>query len=96
MSFSRCFLIWIERSNFTCLTSGLERPIVFVSRSLTASEKKLPAREGSVVTGVYSQEVSSISLYRCKFIFYTDHKPLTIILSTKKGIPPLASARLQR
>ena len=31
-----------------------------------------------------------------KFSLLTDHKPLTVILGPKKGIPPLAAARLQR
>ena len=34
-------------------------------------------------------------LYGHKFSFITDHKPLTAILGPKKGIPPLAAARLQ-
>ena len=35
-------------------------------------------------------------LYGRKFLLITDHKPLTTILGPKKGIPPLAAARLQR
>ena len=35
-------------------------------------------------------------LYGRKFTIITDHKPLTAILGEKKGIPPLAAARLQR
>jgi hypothetical protein len=35
-------------------------------------------------------------LYGQKFTIITDHKPLTAILGPKKGIPPLAAARLQR
>ncbi len=35
-------------------------------------------------------------LYGHKFTLYTDHKPLTTILGPKRGIPPLAAARLQR
>ena len=35
-------------------------------------------------------------LYGCEFTLVTDHKPLTEILGPKKGIPPLATARLQR
>ena len=35
-------------------------------------------------------------MYGRKFTLYTDHKPLTTILGSKQGIPPLAAARLQR
>ena len=35
-------------------------------------------------------------LYGRHFTIVTDHKPLTAILGPKKGIPPLAVARLQR
>ena len=35
-------------------------------------------------------------LYGRHFTIVTDHKPLTAILGPKKGIPPLAAARLQR
>ena len=35
-------------------------------------------------------------LYGREFTLITDHKPLTTILRPKKGIPPLAAARLQR
>ena len=35
-------------------------------------------------------------LYGRKFTLITDHKPLLAILAHKKGIPPLAAARLQR
>ena len=34
-------------------------------------------------------------LYGRRFTLYTDHKPLTTILGPKKGISPLAAARLQ-
>ena len=35
-------------------------------------------------------------LYGRKFTLVTDHKPLMTILGSKKGIPSLAAARLQR
>ena len=34
--------------------------------------------------------------YGRKFILETDHKPLTTIFGSKKGIPVMAAARLQR
>ena len=35
-------------------------------------------------------------MYGRAFTLYTDHKSLTTILNSKKGIPPLSAARLQR
>ena len=35
-------------------------------------------------------------LYRHKFVLVTDHKPFTTVLGSKKSIPPLAAARLQK
>ena len=35
-------------------------------------------------------------MLREHFTLCTDHKPLTTILGPKKGIPPIAAARLQR
>lgn len=35
-------------------------------------------------------------IYGRRFTLVTDHKPLTTILSPKKGLPTLAAARLQR
>ncbi len=35
-------------------------------------------------------------IYGRRFTFVTDHKPLMSILGSKKGLPTLAAARLQR
>ena len=35
-------------------------------------------------------------MYGRAFTLYTDHKPLTTILNSKKKIPPLSTVRLQR
>lgn len=35
-------------------------------------------------------------LYGRPFVLFTDHHPLTTMLGPKKGIPPLATARMQR
>ena len=74
---------------------GSERPISFASRTLTPSEKKLRSTgKRGIVPGVRSQKFHQY-LYGRQFTLVTDHKPLTAILGSKKGVPSLAVARLQ-
>ena len=51
--------------------------------------------ERGLLIGVWCKKFHQY-LYGHKFTLITDHKPLLAILGPKKGIPPLAAARLQR
>lgn len=73
-----------------------ERPIGFASRTLTSAEKGYSQldKEGlAILSGV--KKFHSY-LYGRPFVIRSDHQPLYHLFSEKKGIPPLASARLQR
>ena len=57
--------------------------------------KLLTGGEGYLVPHFWNQEVPSVSL-RTKITLETDHKPLTAIFGSKKGVPAMAAAKLQR
>jgi transposase InsO family protein len=78
------------------LPDGTERPVAFASRTLTSSEKNYAQVEKEALSLIFGVKRFHSYLYGRSFTIVTDHKPLTAILGPKKGIPPLAAARLQR
>ena len=78
------------------LPDGSECPIAFASRTLSASERNYAQVEREALSLMYGTQKLHQYLYGHRFTLVTDHKPLTTILGPKKGIPPLAAARLQR
>ena len=75
---------------------GSEKPIAFASRTLSKSQKNYAQLEKEALALVFGVRRFHQYLYGRNFTLVTDHKPLTTILGPKKGIPPLAAARLQR
>ena len=78
------------------LPDGSECPVAFASRTLTPSERNYAQVEKEALSLVFGVKRFHSYLYGRHFNLVTDHKPLTAILGPKKGIPPLAAARLQR
>ena len=72
------------------------RPIAFPSRKLTKSDKNYTQLEKEALSSVYGVKKFYRYLYGQKFISLTDHQALTTIFNSRKGIPSLAAARLQR
>ena len=78
------------------MEDGQEQPIAFTSRTLSKSEQNYSQIEKEAVVLIFG--VKKFHFYLCghTFTLVTDHKPLTAIFGAKRGIPPLAAARLQR
>ena len=81
---------------FHVMDDGSERPIAFASRTLMPSEQNYAQVEKEALSLVFGVCKFHSYLYGRKFTLITDHKPLTSILGPKKGVPPIAAARLQR
>ena len=78
------------------MPDGAERPIAYASRTLAPSERNYAQLEKEALALIFGIKKFHQYLYGRKFTLITDHKPLMAILGSKKGIPPLAAARLQR
>ena len=75
---------------------GFERPVGYVSRSLTSSEQKYSRLERETLAIVFAVEKFNQDLMGNKFILVTDHKPLVVLFGENKDIPAMASARIRR
>ena len=78
------------------LHDGTEHPIAYASRTLSASEKNYSQIEKEALGLIFAVKKFHQYIYGRQFTLITDHKPLLAILGSKKGIPPLAAARMQR
>ena len=70
--------------------------MAFAFRTLTSSEKNYSQVKKEALSLIFRVKRFHAYLYGRHFMLVTDHKPLTTILNPGKGIPPLATARLQR
>lgn len=75
---------------------GNERPVEFASRTLTDTEKRYSQLDREAVSILFGVTKFHQYLYGRHFTLVTDNKPLHYIFGPKKGIPMMASSRLQR
>ena len=78
------------------MPDGTERPVAFASRTLSPAECNYAQGEKEALPLIFGIRKFHQYLYGRTFTLVTDHKPLTTILGSKKGIPALSAARMQR
>jgi hypothetical protein len=78
------------------MDDGSERPVAMASRSLNQAERNYSQLEKEALSIIFGVKKLHKYIYGKKFVILTDHKPLSILLGPKTGIPTLAAARLQR
>ena len=72
-----------------------EQPIAFASCSLAPAEKNYSQIDKETLAIVFGVKHFHQYLFGRKFIIKSDHKPLQHLFGEKRGIPAMASARVQ-
>lgn len=77
---------------------GVEKPISYASRSLSAAEKRYSQIQKEATAIIFGIRKYHQYLYGrdVPFILRTDHKPLLSIFNPDKGVPEVSANRLQR
>ena len=78
------------------LPDGSEKPVAFVSRTLSDSERKYSQIEKEALACVLGVTRFRSFLYGHKFILQTDYKPLLSLFNENKSIPQQATNQIQR
>ena len=76
------------------LSNGLERPIAYASRTMSATEQRYPQIDKEALAIVWAVQKFFNYLYARHFTLITDHKPLTQILHPEKSLPVLCISRM--
>jgi hypothetical protein len=78
------------------LINGVERPIAFASKTLSRSEQNYSQLHREALALIFGVKKFHKYIYGRKCVLQTDHQPLAAIFGSKRGIPSMAAARLQR
>lgn len=78
------------------MADGSEKPICFASRSLSPAEKNYSQLEWEGLAIIFGVRRFHQYLYGLSFTIMSDHQPLKYLFGENRGIPTLASARVQR
>ena len=78
------------------LVNGEERPIMFISSTLTKSEQNYAQIQKEALAILFGVRKLHKYIYGRRFTLVTDHLPLKTIFNPKKNIPTMAASRLQR
>ena len=63
-----------------CMENGSEKPIAFISRTLTPAEKNYSQLEKEGLAVVFAAKKVHQYLLGRKFIIYSDHQPLKLFV----------------
>ena len=75
---------------------GTDKPIGFVSQTLTDTEKRYSQLEKEGLACVFGVTQFHAYIYGRSFTLITDHKPLQGLLGQNRAISPQAAGRIQR
>ena len=78
------------------MPDGQERPISFMSRTLTSAESNYSQLDKEGLAVMFGIQRFHKYLYGRKFVICTDHKPLIFLFNEMKAVPNMASPRIQR
>nr|XP_023660672.1 uncharacterized protein K02A2.6-like [Paramormyrops kingsleyae] len=78
------------------MPDGQERPISFMSRTLTPAESNYSQLDKEGLAVMFGIQRFHKYLYGRRFVICTDHKPLLSLFSALKAVPHMASPRIQR
>ncbi|UYV61734.1 K02A2.6-like [Cordylochernes scorpioides] len=78
------------------IVEGEEKPITFVSRTLSSAEVKYSQTEKEALAIVFATSKLRQYLFGRKFVLKSDHKALTTVFGNKILLPPLIANRLHR
>ncbi|XP_061594943.1 uncharacterized protein K02A2.6-like [Cololabis saira] len=78
------------------MPGGQERPISFMSRTLTSAESNYSQLDKEGLAVMFGIQRFHKYLYGRKFVICTDHKPLLSLFNEMKAVPNMASPRIQR
>ena len=73
-----------------------ERPIAYVSRTLTPAEKNYSQLEKEALAIVFAVKKFHNYIYGRQFLIESDHRPLSFLFGEHKAVPQMASSRIQR
>ena len=81
---------------FHRFADGSERPILNISKILSATQRRYSQIQKEALSLVYALKKFHQFLYGRKFIVVTDHKPLVTLFAPDQGTPAMAANRLAR
>ena len=76
------------------LNNGLERPIAFASRTMTATKQRYPQIGKEALAIVWALRIFVYYLYAPHFTLVTNHQPPTQIVHPQKSLPVLCISRM--
>ncbi|XP_061584204.1 LOW QUALITY PROTEIN: uncharacterized protein K02A2.6-like [Cololabis saira] len=78
------------------MPDGSERPVGFVSRTLTAAERNYSQLDKEGLAVMFGVKKFHNYVYGRNFTIVTDHKPLLSLFSEARMVPQMVSPRVQR